>query len=61
MFQVSEQSFSRRMRFRTMGTRVSGGTPTVCVNAQWAASAQQPADLIYAITAALWNPSTGAS
>jgi TRAP transporter TAXI family solute receptor len=34
------------------------GVKTVSVNAIWATSAKQPDQLIYDITAALWNPST---
>jgi TRAP transporter TAXI family solute receptor len=34
------------------------GVKTVSVNAIWATSSKQPDQLIYAITAALWNPST---
>ena len=34
------------------------GVKTVSVNAIWATSSKQPEPLIYAITAALWNPST---
>ena len=34
------------------------GVKTVSVNAIWATSAKVPDPLIYAITAALWNPST---
>lgn len=34
------------------------GVKTVSVNAIWATSAKIPDSLIYAITAALWNPST---
>ena len=34
------------------------GVKTVSVNAIWATSSKQPDQLIYGITAALWNPST---
>lgn len=34
------------------------GVKTVSVNAIWATSVKQPEALIYAITAALWNPNT---
>lgn len=34
------------------------GVKTVSVNAIWATSSKQPEQLIYNITAALWNPST---
>ncbi|MBV8412815.1 MAG: TAXI family TRAP transporter solute-binding subunit [Alphaproteobacteria bacterium] len=34
------------------------GVKTVSVNAIWATSSKQPEQLIYDITAALWNPST---
>ena len=34
------------------------GVPTVSVHALWVTSARQADDLIYAITAALWNPNT---
>ena len=34
------------------------GVKTVSVNAIWATSSKQPDQLIYSITAALWNPST---
>ena len=34
------------------------GVKTVSVNAIWATSSKQTEELIYAITAALWNPST---
>ena len=34
------------------------GVPTVSVHALWVTSAKQPEDLIYKITAALWNSST---
>ena len=34
------------------------GVKTVSVNAIWATSIKQPEPLIYAVTAALWNPST---
>jgi len=34
------------------------GVPTVSVHALWVTSSKQPDDLIYKITAALWNPST---
>lgn len=34
------------------------GVKTVSVNAIWATSTKQPAELIYNITAALWNPNT---
>jgi TRAP transporter TAXI family solute receptor len=34
------------------------GVKTVSVNAIWATSSKQPAELIYAITAALWNSNT---
>jgi TRAP transporter TAXI family solute receptor len=34
------------------------GVKTVSVNAIWATSSKQPEQLIYGITAALWNPST---
>lgn len=33
-------------------------TPTIAVNAQWVASARVPDDLVYAVTAALWNGNT---
>jgi TRAP transporter TAXI family solute receptor len=35
-----------------------GATKTVSVNAIWATSSKQPDDLIYNVTAAVWNPST---
>ncbi|MBM4073705.1 MAG: immunogenic protein, partial [Planctomycetes bacterium] len=34
------------------------GVKTVSVNAIWATSSKQPDQLIYNITAALWNPNT---
>src|SRR6185503_6573735 len=34
------------------------GVPTVSVHALWVTSSKQPDELIYKITAALWNPST---
>ena len=34
------------------------GVKTVSVHALWVTSSKQPDDLIYQITAALWNPST---
>ena len=36
----------------------ASGVKTVSVNAIWATSSKQPDQLIYGITAALWNPST---
>jgi TRAP transporter TAXI family solute receptor len=36
----------------------ANGVKTVSVNAIWATSSKQPDQLIYGITAALWNPST---
>lgn len=36
----------------------TAGVKTVSVNAIWATSSKQPDQLIYGITAALWNPST---
>ena len=36
----------------------TAGVKTVSVNAIWATSSKQPAELIYAITAALWNANT---
>ncbi len=36
----------------------ASGVKTVSVNAIWATSSKQPDQLIYDITAALWNPST---
>lgn len=36
----------------------TNGVKTVSVNAIWATSSKQPDQLIYDITAALWNPST---
>lgn len=36
----------------------ANGVKTVSVNAIWATSSKQPDQLIYDITAALWNPST---
>lgn len=37
---------------------IEADTPTVAVAAQWIVSANQPDDLVYGITAALWNDST---
>lgn len=37
---------------------VAADTPTLAVGAQWVTSADQPEDLIYGITKALWNDST---
>ena len=34
------------------------GVKTVSVNAIWATSSKQPDEMIYKVTAALWNPST---
>jgi TRAP transporter TAXI family solute receptor len=34
------------------------GVPTVSVHAIWATSSKQPDDVIYKVTAALWNPAT---
>ncbi len=39
---------------------VDGDVATLSVGAQWVTSADQPEDLIYGITAALWNDSTRA-
>jgi len=37
---------------------VAGETPTLAIRALWATTAEQPEDLIYAITRALWQEST---
>ncbi len=34
------------------------GVPTISVHALWVTSSKQPEDLIYGVTAALWNPNT---
>ena len=34
------------------------GVKTVSVHALWVTSSKQPEDLIYKVTAALWNPNT---
>jgi TRAP transporter TAXI family solute receptor len=39
---------------------VDSDVPTLAVGAQWVTSADQPEDLVYGITEALWNDSTRA-
>jgi TRAP-type uncharacterized transport system substrate-binding protein len=46
------------MKFRKGGHKNVAGVKSVSVNAMWATSSQQPDDLIYSITAALWNANT---
>ena len=46
------------MLFRSNAYKGVNGVPTVSVHALWVTSARQADDLIYAITAALWNPNT---
>ena len=39
---------------------MAGDVPTIAVGAQWVTSADQPEELIYNITKALWNDATRA-
>ena len=55
---VKQYNFFARDEIPDTAYRGVAGVRTVSVNVAWATSTKQPETLIYAITAALWNPST---